>query len=105
MALIPDNTLITATPEEGRALAIMIARKTIGAIQPDAEVRGELRPAYANDADSLTAAGHVVAFRGGDAAGSAGPARCHAAPDLRRGGPRERHAVLTPRTPAGMMGR
>ena len=62
MAPIPDNTLITATPEEGRALAIMIARKTIGAIQPDAEVRGELRPAYANDADSLTAAGHVVAI-------------------------------------------
>ena len=62
MALIPDNTLITATPEEGRALAIMIARKTIGAIQPDAEARGGLRAKYANDPDSLTAAGHVVAI-------------------------------------------
>jgi hypothetical protein len=62
MALIPDNTLITATPEEGRALAIMIARKTIGAIQPDAEARGGLRAMYANDPDSLTAAGHVVAI-------------------------------------------
>jgi hypothetical protein len=27
MALVPDNTLITATPEEGRELAIMLARK------------------------------------------------------------------------------
>ncbi|MFV0319694.1 MAG: hexameric tyrosine-coordinated heme protein [Microbacterium sp.] len=62
MALVPGNTLITATPEEGRELAIMLARKTIGAIQPDAQVRQDLRPAYATDADSLTAAGHVVAI-------------------------------------------
>lgn len=62
MALVPDNTLITATPEEGRELAIMLARKTIGAIQPDAEARGGLRAMYANDPDSLTAAGHVVAI-------------------------------------------
>lgn len=62
MALIPAETLITATPEEGRALAMMIARKTIAAIQGDAEVRGGLRPMYANDPDSLTAAAHVVAI-------------------------------------------
>ena len=62
MALVPDNTLITATPEEGRALAIMLARKTIGAIQTDPDVRQSLRPKYANDPDSLTAAGHVVAI-------------------------------------------
>ena len=62
MPLVPDNTLITATPEEGRGLAIMIARKTIGAIQTDAEVREELRPMYATDPDSLTAAAHVVAI-------------------------------------------
>lgn len=61
MELVPGNTLLTDTPEEGRALAIAIARKTIGAMQPDAEVRQVLRPAYASDADSLTAAGHVVA--------------------------------------------
>nr|WP_306239541.1 hexameric tyrosine-coordinated heme protein [Ornithinimicrobium cryptoxanthini] len=53
--------MITATPQEGRELAMMIARKTIGAIQPDAEVRQLLRPGYATSADSLTAAGHVVA--------------------------------------------
>ena len=62
MALVPDNTLITPTPEAGRELAIMIARKTIGAIQTDAEVRQGLRPTYANDPDSLTAAAHVVAI-------------------------------------------
>lgn len=61
MELVPGNTLITATPQEGRELAIAIARKTIGAIQPDAEVRHLLRPGYATSADSLTAAGHVVA--------------------------------------------
>lgn len=62
MALVPNNSLITPTPEEGRELAIMLARKTIGAIQPDENVRKTLRPAYATDADSLTAAGHVVAI-------------------------------------------
>lgn len=62
MPLVPDNTLITPTPEEGRALAIMLARKTIGAIQTDADARQGLRPMYANDPDSLTAAAHVVAI-------------------------------------------
>ena len=62
MALVPDNTLITQTPEQGRELAIMLARKTIGAIQPDAEVLETLRPGYATNADSLTMAGHVVAI-------------------------------------------
>lgn len=38
-----------------------MARKTIGAIQADADVRQLLRPGYATSADSLTAAGHVVA--------------------------------------------
>ena len=61
MALVPDNTLITETPEKGRELAIMLARKTIGAIQTDAETRELLRPGYATNADSLTMAGHVVA--------------------------------------------
>lgn len=61
MTLVPGNTLITATPEEGRQLAITMARKTIGAIQPDADARQGVRALYANDPDSLTAAGHVVA--------------------------------------------
>jgi hypothetical protein len=61
MTLIPGNTLITETPEEGRELAIMMARKTIGAIQTDPDARQGLRAMYANDPNSLTAAGHVVA--------------------------------------------
>lgn len=60
--LVPDNTLITATPDEGRALAIKLARLTIKAIQPDGSVRERLRPAYAENADSLTNAAHVVAI-------------------------------------------
>lgn len=62
MALVPGNSLITATPEEGRELAIMLARRTVGAIQTDAEIRNTLRPGYATDADSLTMATHVVAI-------------------------------------------
>lgn len=62
MELVPGNSLITATPQEGRQLAIMLARKTIGAIQPDAEARGGLRAQYANDPDSLTMAAQAVAI-------------------------------------------
>jgi len=61
MPLVPGNSLITDTPEEGRELAILLARKTIGAIQPDGDTRQVLRPGYATNADSLTMAGHVVA--------------------------------------------
>ncbi|UOE47938.1 hexameric tyrosine-coordinated heme protein [Mucilaginibacter sp. SMC90] len=38
--LIPGNTLITATPQEGRELAIKMARLIIKVTQPDAEIRG-----------------------------------------------------------------
>jgi len=58
--LIP--TLITETPAEGRELAIMMARKTIATLQPDADVRAELRPAYADDASKLMEAGQIVAI-------------------------------------------
>ncbi|WP_190810512.1 hexameric tyrosine-coordinated heme protein [Flagellimonas sp. S3867] len=59
--LIPGNSLITETPEEGRALAVKIARLTIKITQPDAEVREKLRPTYANDAAMLIAVGQTVA--------------------------------------------
>jgi len=62
MDLIPGNSLITADANEGRALAIKIARLTIKATQPDAEVRDRLRPAYAENADSLLAVGNTVAI-------------------------------------------
>ncbi len=59
--LIPGNSLITKTPEEGRRLAVKIARLNIKFTQPDAEVRERLRPIYAEDADMLISIGQVVA--------------------------------------------
>jgi hypothetical protein len=55
------NMLVTATPEEGRELAIKLARSSIKATQPDAEVRAKLRPAYAENATDLIAVAQVVA--------------------------------------------
>lgn len=60
--LIPGNSLITDTPEEGRALAVKMARLIIKLTQPDAEARDRLRPVYANDAAMLIAIGHTVAI-------------------------------------------
>lgn len=59
--LIPNNSLITQTPEEGRQLAVKMARLIIKLTQPDAGVREKLRPDYANDASMLIAIGQVVA--------------------------------------------
>ncbi|WP_282397799.1 hexameric tyrosine-coordinated heme protein [Pseudomonas sp. PS01298] len=61
MSLIPNNSLITATPEEGRELAIKMSRLVIKATQPDEAVRGRLRDVYANDAAMLISIGQVVA--------------------------------------------
>lgn len=58
--LIP--TLTTETPAQGRELAIMMARKTIAAIQPDPEIRSGLRGDYAEDTAGLMQAGHIVAI-------------------------------------------
>lgn len=62
LVLIPGGTLITETPEEGRALAMLIARHTIHNIQPDLDILKEGRTTYAVDPDSLTAASQVVAI-------------------------------------------
>ncbi len=59
--LIPNNSLITATPEEGRELAIKMARLIIKTTQPDEQVRATLRDVYADDAMMLIQIGHVVA--------------------------------------------
>ena len=56
------TTLITDTPQEGFELAITLSRRGVKYTQPDAEVLHRLRPEYAEDADSLTAASHVVAL-------------------------------------------
>jgi len=54
-------SLITATPEEGFQLAITMSRRGVKFTQPDVSVLKELRPAYANNADSLTAASQALA--------------------------------------------
>ena len=59
--LVPGNSLIVATPEEGRALALMLARHTIHAMQHQLEVLQNGRSQYAHDPFGLIAAGHVVA--------------------------------------------
>ncbi len=62
LILVPGGTLITDTPEEGRELAMLIARHTIHNIQPDLDILKEGRETYALDPDSLTAASQVVAI-------------------------------------------
>lgn len=61
MADIWLSTLITTTPQEGFELAITLSRKGVKYTQPDTEVLHKLRPDYANNADSLTAASQVIA--------------------------------------------
>jgi glycerate-2-kinase len=59
--LIPGGSLMTDTPEEGRMLAIKMARLIIKATQPNAEIRERLRPIYAEDPAMLIAIGQTVA--------------------------------------------
>ncbi len=62
LVLVPGGSLITATPEEGRALALTMARHTVHNIQPDLDVLGGGRPNYATTPESLIAATQVVAI-------------------------------------------
>ncbi|AIO43625.1 hypothetical protein DM44_7029 [Burkholderia cepacia] len=62
IALVPNNSLITPTVEEGRQLAIKMARLVIKATQPDAAVRDKLRDVYANDPGMLLQVGNIVAL-------------------------------------------
>lgn len=55
-------SLITDTPEQGYNLAVTLARKAVGMIQPDPEVKKRLRPIYSENADSLTLDSQVVAI-------------------------------------------
>lgn len=56
------GSLITDTPQEGRELAIKMARKSIGAIQSDPEVKKRLRGEYAENAELLILSAQVVAI-------------------------------------------
>lgn len=62
LVMIPGGTLITDTPEEGRQLAMLIARHTIHNIQPDLDVLKVGRKIYGANPDSLIAASQVVAI-------------------------------------------
>ena len=53
-------SLITKTPLEGRNLAILIVRKTVGAIQRDGTVKHEVRDIYAEDPMMLMRAVELV---------------------------------------------
>ncbi|MEO8375922.1 MAG: hexameric tyrosine-coordinated heme protein [Sphingomonas bacterium] len=59
--LVPGNTLLTSSPEEGRALAMMLARHSIHAMQHQLEVLQNGRSQYAHDPFGLIAASHVIA--------------------------------------------
>jgi hypothetical protein len=60
--LIPGNSLITETPEQGRQLAVKLSRLIMKLTQPDAAVRERLRPVYAEDAGMLIALGQTIAM-------------------------------------------
>lgn len=62
LVLVPGGTLITRCPEEGRALAMLMARHTIHNIQPDLDVLICCRRIYSVNPDSLIAASQVVAI-------------------------------------------
>ncbi|MET3575598.1 hypothetical protein ABID49_001503 [Bhargavaea ullalensis] len=55
------HSLITQTPEEGFALAVMLAQKGVTVTQPSEEVRKVLRPAYSTNPDSLINVSQVIA--------------------------------------------
>lgn len=61
MPLMPAESLMTATPEAGRDLAIKMARLVIKTTQPSDEVRTRLRAVYENDAAMLLQIGQIVA--------------------------------------------
>ena len=62
VTLVPNNSLLTETPEAGRQLAVKMARLIIKMTQPDEEKRKQLRDVYGNGAMMLIAVGHVVAI-------------------------------------------
>lgn len=61
MADVWLTSLQTTTPQEGFDLALKLARMGVKYTQPSAEVRDQLRPQYAEDANALIASSHVVA--------------------------------------------
>ena len=55
-------SLITATPDEGYALAVSLARRGVSTTQPDRDVLFSLRDEYATDPELLIASSQVIAI-------------------------------------------
>lgn len=55
-------SLITATPYEGRQLAIKLARKSIGEMQSNSEIKKQVRAVYSKDGAILIEAAEVIAI-------------------------------------------
>lgn len=55
------SSLKTETPQEGFELAIKLSRMGVKSTQPNMDMLKKLRPKYAEDAQGLTAASHVIA--------------------------------------------
>lgn len=55
-------SLITATPQEGFELAIVLSRRGVKYTQPNMDTLKALRTEYAHSAEGLTAASQVVAI-------------------------------------------
>ncbi|MGW0807875.1 hexameric tyrosine-coordinated heme protein [Nonomuraea sp. NPDC002799] len=62
LILVPGGTLKTASPEEGRALAIAMIRNTVHTIQPDLDILQAGRPHYSTDTTGLMEATQIVAL-------------------------------------------
>lgn len=59
--LVPGNTLLTATPEEGRHLAVKLARLVVKYTQPDMDARDAMRAHYVTDPTMLILITQTVA--------------------------------------------
>ena len=60
--LVPGNTLLTASPEEGRQLAVKLARLIVKTTQTDADKRSAMRADYMEDAQMLILITQTVAL-------------------------------------------
>lgn len=56
------ESLLTDTPQEGRELAVKLARRSIATIQTNPEIRKQLRSAYDTDTEQLILSAQVIAI-------------------------------------------
>lgn len=56
------ESLLTDTPQQGRELAIKLARKSVAAIQTDPETRNQLRDDYSKDTLQLILSTQTIAI-------------------------------------------